>query len=106
MGVDIEEIIAKAKAEGAFDGLPGRGKPLDLRDDPFGPVELRMTLKILRDNNVLPPEVQASKKVGRLREALAASREPRERERLTRALRQAEVAFAASIEAMKRRLES
>ena len=46
----IEEIIRKARESGAFDNLPGKGKPLRWEDESMVPEDQRMTNRILREN--------------------------------------------------------
>lgn len=53
-----EEIIKKAMKEGAFDNLAGKGKPLDLQDDPLTPQEWKTAYKLLRDNGFALPWVE------------------------------------------------
>lgn len=43
-----ERRIAEAREAGAFDNLPGYGKPLTLEDDSHIPPELRMSYRILK----------------------------------------------------------
>jgi hypothetical protein len=52
-----EERIRQAQREGAFDDLPGAGRPLALEDEPLLPEELRVAYRILRNSGHLPPEV-------------------------------------------------
>lgn len=44
-----ERRIAEAREAGAFDNLPGYGKPLTLEDDSHIPPELRMSYRILKN---------------------------------------------------------
>ena len=53
-----EQRIAEAQQQGAFDNLPGAGRPLQLEDDSHIPPELRMAYKVLRNAGCLPPEMQ------------------------------------------------
>jgi hypothetical protein len=53
----VERRIAEAMANGAFDDLPGAGKPLDLDDDALVPEELRVAHRILKNAGFLPPAV-------------------------------------------------
>lgn len=48
-----EERIRAALAEGAFDNLPGAGKPLCLEDDAHLPPESRMAYKILKNSGYI-----------------------------------------------------
>ena len=45
----IERKIQEAQAEGQFDNLPGKGKPLDLRENPFVKPELRLAHRMLKN---------------------------------------------------------
>ena len=58
----IDQHIRRAQAEGAFDNLPGQGKPLNL-DDGYkeAPEESRMAYKILKNAGYIPEEVQQYK---------------------------------------------
>jgi hypothetical protein len=49
-----ERKIQEAVEEGLFANLPGRGKPLDLRANPFEPPGAGIVNRILKHNKVLP----------------------------------------------------
>lgn len=66
-----EERIKKAQEEGAFDNLPGRGKPLCLDDDAHVPEDLRMAWRVLKNADCLPPELLAQREIHTARELLA-----------------------------------
>lgn len=53
----VERRIAQAREAGAFDDLPGAGKPLALDDDALVPEALRVAHRILKNAGYLPPEV-------------------------------------------------
>ncbi len=57
----VEAKIAEAQRDGAFDGLPGAGKPLALDDDRLVPEDLRMAYRILKNAGFVPPEVEERK---------------------------------------------
>lgn len=59
----IEARIKKAQEQGAFENLPGSGKPLPLEDDRHIPEDLRMAHKVLKNADCLPPEVQLRKEI-------------------------------------------
>jgi DnaJ family protein C protein 28 len=46
----VERQIAEAQERGEFDDLPGKGKPLDLMENPFADPGWRMAYKILQDH--------------------------------------------------------
>ncbi|HLS55462.1 MAG TPA: DnaJ family domain-containing protein [Zeimonas sp.] len=62
----IERRIDEARRQGAFDDLPGRGRPLELDDDRLVPEDLRVAFRILRNAGFVPPEVEALRDVDAL----------------------------------------
>lgn len=68
----IEARIAEAQREGAFDDLPGTGKPLTFDDDRLVPEELRMAFRMLKNAGFVPPEVEDRKEAAHLRKLVAA----------------------------------
>jgi len=46
--------IEAAIEQGAFDDLPGKGKPLNLGGNPFEPAGMEMANKLLKDNGMAP----------------------------------------------------
>jgi hypothetical protein len=69
----VERRIAEAMEAGAFDDLPGAGRPLDLDDDRLVPEELRVAYRILRNSGFLPPEVGERREAANLRDLLRAA---------------------------------
>ncbi|MFO1415210.1 MAG: DnaJ family domain-containing protein [Burkholderiales bacterium] len=69
----IEAKIAEAQAAGAFDDLPGAGRPLDLDDDRLVPEHLRMAYRILKNAGLVPAELEERKEAAGLREFLASA---------------------------------
>jgi hypothetical protein len=65
-----EERIREAQREGAFDNLPGKGKPLALEDQSLIPEDLRMSYHILKNAHVLPPEAELRKEIRTLQDLL------------------------------------
>jgi hypothetical protein len=81
----VEARIAEAQRAGAFDDLPGAGRPLDLDDDRLVPEDVRMAYRILRNAGFVPPEVEARREAADLRRLLAAATaEPGKRRALAR----------------------
>ena len=66
----VEERIREAQREGAFDNLPGKGKPLQLEDQSLIPEDLRMSYHILKNAHVLPPEAELRKEIHSLQDLL------------------------------------
>lgn len=52
-----ERRIEEAVSQGALDGLPGAGLPLDLYEDPLVPPEMRMAKRILGNAEVPLEEI-------------------------------------------------
>ncbi|UQA58465.1 DUF1992 domain-containing protein [Polyangium aurulentum] len=78
----VEARIQEAAARGAFDDLPGKGKPLP-RDTLEGLAsEERMAALIHRSAGSAPEEVELIREIAELREALAAAQAPAEKKRI------------------------
>ncbi len=82
----VEERIKKAQYKGAFDNLPGAGRPLHLTDDRHIPQDLRLAYKILRNADCLPPEIELKKEIHCTEELLAAMPETADRYRVQKKL--------------------
>jgi hypothetical protein len=65
-----EERILDAQRAGAFDDLPGKGKPLKLEDLSWVPEELRIGYHVLKNAHVLPPEAELLKDIHTLEDLL------------------------------------
>ena len=66
----VEVKIKAAMAEGQFDNLPGKGKPLDLKGYIDTPEHLRTAYHILRNAGFVPEEVRLKKEMELIREKL------------------------------------
>src|SRR5438309_7999450 len=56
-----ERKIREAMAEGAFENLRGKGRPLDLSEDPYEDPSLRMAHRLLRNNGFAPAWIEEAK---------------------------------------------
>ncbi|HZD41809.1 MAG TPA: DnaJ family domain-containing protein [Terriglobales bacterium] len=65
-----EQRILEAQRNGAFDNLPGKGKPLGLEDLSWVPEDLRIGYHVLKNAHVLPPEVELLKDIHTLEDLL------------------------------------
>jgi len=81
-----EERIREAQEAGAFDNLPGKGKPLALEDATWVPEELRMAYHILRNAHVLPPEAELLKEIHTLEDLLKYIEDQEERRATLKAI--------------------
>jgi DnaJ family protein C protein 28 len=57
----IDDQIRKAIEEGAFDDLPGKGKPMDLGENPFEDPSWRMANLMLRSSGFSLPWIENRK---------------------------------------------
>lgn len=67
-----EQRIEEAMREGAFDDLPGAGKPIALEDDRLVPEESRAAYRLLKNAGMVPPEVERRREIAALHRLLAA----------------------------------
>jgi len=65
-----EERIREAMENGDFEDISCKGKPLDLKEDPFVPEELRVVYKILKNAGFLPKELELRKEIAQLEKYL------------------------------------
>ena len=65
-----EQRILEAQRAGAFDNLPGKGKPLELEDLSWVPDDLRIGYMVLKNANVLPPEADLLKDIHTIEDLL------------------------------------
>jgi hypothetical protein len=79
-----EERIREAQKEGAFDNLPGKGKPLVLEDQSMVPEDLRLSYHILKNAQVLPPEAEIRKEIHTLQDLLKFIEDDGERKALAK----------------------
>jgi len=63
MSKSIEEIIRRAMEEGQFDNLPGKGKPLQLDENPHEDVEWRTAYHILKNSGFTLPWIETLREI-------------------------------------------
>ncbi len=54
----VEQRIRTAMADGVFDDLPGKGRPLVLDDDSLVPEDMRLAHRVLKNAGYLPGQLQ------------------------------------------------
>ena len=81
-----EERILDAQRAGAFDDLPGKGKPLNLEDMSLVPEDLRIGYHILKNAHVLPPEAELMKDIHTLEDLLKHVEDEGQRRALTKSI--------------------
>jgi|MTBAKSStandDraft_1061840.scaffolds.fasta_scaffold01155_11 hypothetical protein len=62
----IDEIIKRAMEAGEFDHLPGTGKPIEWKDNPYTPNEWRMAEDLLKKNDLTYPWMEKRKEIEKL----------------------------------------
>ena len=67
----IEQKIREAQERGEFDNLPGKGEPLNIEDESRIPEELRLSHKILKNANCLPPEIELRNEIRQMADLLS-----------------------------------
>ena len=82
----VEERIREAQQAGAFDNLPGKGKPLVLEDLSTVPEDLRMAYHIMKNARILPPEAELQKEIHTLQDLLKYVEDDGERKALVKEL--------------------
>src|SRR5688572_12462617 len=68
-----ENRIREAMEQGAFDNLPGAGRPVSLEEYFSTPEDMRMAYSILKNANCRPIEVELLNEIARLEQAMAAA---------------------------------
>ena len=81
-----EQRILEAQRNGAFDNLPGKGKPLELDDLSWVPEELRIGYQVLKNAHVLPPEAELLKDIHTLEDLLKHVEDEGERRALAKSI--------------------
>src|SRR2546422_4742989 len=82
----VEERILEAERAGAFDNLPGKGKPLKFEDETWVPEELRGSYHVLKNAHVLPPEAELLKDIHTLEDLLKHVEDEGERRALAKSI--------------------
>ena len=75
----VEERIRRAQLKGDFDKLSGSGKPLNLSDDTNIPEDLRLAYKILKNADMIPPEIELKKEILRTEDLLQGMSDEKEK---------------------------
>ena len=66
----VEERIREAQRRGDFENLEGRGKPLTLTDESNIPEDLRLAYKVMKNAEMMPPEIALKKEILRTEDLL------------------------------------
>ncbi len=66
-----DQKIEEAIKRGDFDNLPGKGRPINLDEDPNIPPELRVAYRILKNAGYVSEEIQNMKEINNLKDMIA-----------------------------------
>ena len=69
----VEEKIREAMANGEFDNLPGKGKPIDMDAYFAAPEDMRVAYSLLKNSGFIPEEIDLLKEIDSLKAALEKS---------------------------------
>jgi hypothetical protein len=98
----IDKMIGEAIERGEFKDLEGEGKPIDLDAYFATPQELRIGYSVLKSSKFVPEEIDRMKEIGEIKEKLASCPEE-DIPKLTKQLRERELALALILERNRRR---
>lgn len=100
----VEARIQEAAVKGAFDNLPGKGKPLP--KDPLEglPYEDRIAALIHRTAGSAPEEVELIREIATLRDAREAAQDPQEKKRISDLLQKKTLRLSMLFEASDRNI--
>jgi hypothetical protein len=65
-----EQRIREAIERGELDDLPGRGRPLDLSEDPLVPEDLRLAYRALKNGGFVPAELETRREIATLEQLI------------------------------------
>lgn len=103
LGNFIEKQIQKAIAEGKFDNLEGRGKPINLDAYFATPEDVRVGYSVLKAQKFAPEEAYRLKEIGDLKEEIKTCGDDEKKQKLTKALNEKMMALAIILERNKRK---
>src|SRR5687768_3628135 len=98
-----EDRINEAIAAGEFENLPGHGSAIDLTNYFTLPATERIAVSLLKNAQVIPPELELLKEAERLERELSNSTDPAMRRRLQQQIESKRVAFALAMEHRRKR---
>lgn len=99
----VEEKIREAMANGEFDNLSGKGKPIDLDAYFATPEDVRIAYSILKSSGFVPEEAQLLKDVESLKEALKSCPNDDEKTRIKKLIDDKMLKLNMLVEQYKRR---
>lgn len=99
----VEEQIQRAMAEGEFENLSGKGKPLELESYFQTPEPLRMGYAMLKSAHCVPQEVELLKEIEELQSRRHSCNDPEQKRRLERLIQEKILAVNVLLEKPRRK---
>jgi len=98
----IDRIVREAAARGAFDHLPGKGKPQQFDEEGTTPEDLRLGYSMLKNAGYVPEEVRLLKEIEALKERLDATASDAERAGLIKEIREKRLRVDLFLDGLRR----
>ena len=99
----VEDQIRTAIADGEFDNLRGKGRPLDLEGYFQTPEPLRMAYALLKGAEFVPEEVRLMQEIEAVRQGLSSSTDMTHAKSLELEIRQKQLALNVLMERQQKR---
>ncbi|MBI3651289.1 MAG: DUF1992 domain-containing protein [Acidobacteria bacterium] len=97
----VEEKVREAMANGDFDNLSGKGKPIDLTAYFATPEDWRVGYALLKNAGVMPQEIELLKELEALKEQYARCADEGEKAKLKREIDDRTLKFSLLVESYK-----
>jgi hypothetical protein len=98
----VEALIKGAQAQGKFDNLPGKGKPIDLTEYFNTPEDVLVAQAMLKNAGMVPVEIELLQKISILKEALNSTKDEVELAKSRKLLEEKQLQFNLLLERCKR----
>lgn len=99
----VEDQIQKGMSEGLFSNLKGAGAPVNLDEYFNTPEDLRLAYSLLKNGNIIPPEIEILKEIGELKEQIKNCADEAKKKVLRKKLDEKTLSFNLTIERYKRK---
>jgi hypothetical protein len=98
----VEALIKEAQERGEFDNLPGKGKPVDLSAYFETPEEVRLAQSVLKNADMISPEVELLKEIAELRQLQAVLGDEAKKQDVRKRIEQKQMELNVRMERQKR----
>ena len=98
----IEALIKEAQAQGEFDNLRGKGKPLDLTEYFNTPEDVRVAQAMLKNAGMVPVEIDLLQEIASLKTSLTSTKNDAEINSIWKLIKEKQLQFDLLLERRKR----